>query len=83
MDDAFDIVNNLLEKTQERNQTEIAALIPLIKDNLLILREPRFKFWHNYKELNTNGFVKAIKPLQKVIKFKTYKKAFFDPYAKE
>ena len=83
VDDAFDIVNNLLRETQERNQTELAALTPPVEDNPLILREPRSKVRHNYKKLNTKGFVKAAKPLQKVIEPKTYEEALSGPYAKE
>ena len=83
VDDALNIVNNLLRETQEQNQTELAALTPPVEDNPLILREPRSKIWHNYKELNTKGFVKAAKPLQKVIEPKTYEVALSGPYAKE
>ena len=83
VDDAFDIVNNLLKKTQEQNQTELATSIPPIEDNPLILREPCSKVMYNYKDLNTKGFVKVAKLLQKVIEPKTYEEALSGPYAKE
>ena len=47
------------------------------------MREPCSKVWHNYKELNTKGFVKAAKLLQKVIEPKTYEEALSGLYAKK
>lgn len=83
VDDALDIVNNLLKETQERNQMELATSTSSVQDNPLILKEPRSKVQHNYKQVNSKGFVKAAKPIQKVIEPKTYEEALAGPDAKE
>ncbi len=83
VDDALNIVNNLLKETQERNQSELPTSTPLVEDNPLILKEPRSKIRHNYKQANSKGFVKAAKPIEKVIEPKTYEEALASPYAKE
>ncbi len=83
VDDAFNIVNNLLKGKQERNQSELPTSTPSIEDNPPILKESRSKIWHNYKQVNSKGFVKAAQPIQKVIEPKIYEEALAGPYAKE
>lgn len=82
-DDALDIVNKLLKKTKEQNQVELAISTLSIQDNSLRLKGPCWKVRHNYKQLNSKDFVKAAKPIQKVIQPKTYKEALAGLYFKE
>ena len=81
--DALDIVNNLLKETQERNQSELPTSTPSVEDNSLILKGSRSKIWHDYKQANSKDFVKAAKPINKVIEPKTYEEALAGPYTKE
>lgn len=62
---------------------EQAASTPSAEENPLILKEPRSKTRHNYKQLSSKGFFKTAKPIQKVIEPKAYEEALAGPYFKE
>lgn len=83
IDNTLNIVNNFLKEIQERNQSKLSISTLLVLDNPFILKESYSKIEYNYKQLNSKSFVKAAKPIQKVIVLKTYKKALVGLYFKE